>query len=137
MKHENENASAPSPAKSGGDLEATTSEEDPDKFFEIHFQKSNHFRTIHCDGAWGGVKPNGDIQCAFYSERAPIPQLLVKKLKKLGNNQYEISGSNDDVVASTSKSGTLREIEVSLVMSRETALSIHDWLGRHLEVGNR
>ena len=39
----------------------------------IHYVKSNFFRVVCADGAWGGFSPGGRLIINFYNERAPIP----------------------------------------------------------------
>jgi hypothetical protein len=48
---------------------------------EFDFIKSNFFRVIHVDGAFGGLSPNGFVHMALYSERRAIPTKVVHKIE--------------------------------------------------------
>jgi hypothetical protein len=73
----------------------------------FHFQKSTFFRTIHVDGAFGGVTPQGKISISFYSERFPIPQSTTHTLvgTKLSPEKHR-----------ETKNGIIREVEVNCTM---------------------
>ena len=53
----------------------------PPKEIEFDFIKSNLFRVIRGDGAFGGIAPGGAIHMSIYSERHPIPTKTVHKLE--------------------------------------------------------
>ena len=88
---------------------------------EFHFIKSVHFRTVHVDGAWGGITPRGAIQCAIYSERQPIPRTIKQYLTE----DSRLSDKYDTLEA---RDGMIREVEANLIMSLSTAVSLRDWL---------
>ncbi len=87
---------------------------------ESHFIKSNYFRVIHVDGAYGGVTPTLDIHMAVYNERAPIPDLIVNKVSSE-------TGLGDEIRREMKK-GIVREVEVGLIMSASVAKSVIAWL---------
>jgi hypothetical protein len=98
--------------------------ENPDHSKKVKFNyiKSNFFRVIHADGAWGGLSANGQIHMTLYNERLPIPQQithLVSSEGKLGEELKE---------ARISKEGFIREIEVDVVMDLDVAKAIAKWL---------
>jgi hypothetical protein len=87
----------------------------------VGFVKSNFFRVIHADGAWGGISPFGDIHMAFYSERSAIPDVGKLTLSaKTGQftkpEQYE---ADSEIV---------REMEADVVVDLNTAIRIRAWL---------
>ncbi len=41
---------------------------------EFHYRKSNYFRVIKVNGAWGGLTPQADVQMSIFSERLPLPE---------------------------------------------------------------
>jgi hypothetical protein len=47
----------------------------------FHYIKSQFVRTVHADGAIGGITPHADIIVNFYSERQPIPKMVTQELK--------------------------------------------------------
>jgi hypothetical protein len=52
-------------------------DEKPNDRLRIEFVKSSHFRVIHPDGAFGGTTPRLQLFIDFYTERFPIPKVLV------------------------------------------------------------
>ncbi|HYW74040.1 MAG TPA: hypothetical protein VE961_23660 [Pyrinomonadaceae bacterium] len=85
----------------------------------ISYVKSNFFRVIHADGAWGGVSPHGDIHISFYSERAAIPDA-----SKLTVSD-KTGAINEEHVAT---SEIVREVESDVVVDLNTAIRIRAWL---------
>ena len=79
---------------------------------EVSFDyiKSNIFRVIHADGAFGGLAPNGNIHMALYNERQAIPTQMVYALEGIGLGP-EIKGKRKG------RGGLVREVEVDVIMS--------------------
>lgn len=95
---------------------------------EINFDylKGNLFRTIHTDGAIGGLTPPGQIHMSFFSERMAIPRrvtMVAEINKKTGSMALgaEIGRETRDSI--------VREMEVDVIMNLGTAERVHDWLG--------
>lgn len=97
--------------------------EQPDRI-EFHYLKSPQYRTIHVDGAWGGVTPRGNVAVSLYSERSPIPRRV--------DFQLQPDGSLKEVDREGRK-GYVRELEVGLVFNEITARAFHDWLKLRLD----
>ncbi len=91
------------------------------------FIKSNQFRVIHVDGAHGGIVANGNIHMALFSERSPIPKQVTHAV---GDDKTV----GPEIVAERVIRPALavREVEVSVLMNREVARALYQWLGRHL-----
>ncbi len=87
----------------------------------FHYIKSNHYRVVHADGAWGGITPRGLIQINFYSERQAIARQTVHPLQgeTLGEEIRE---------RRQSRNGPVREIEVGAIMDLSSARSLRKWL---------
>lgn len=102
----------------------------PDKANEsqnvtIHILKSNQFRVVHSDGAWGGLTPQGLLSIGFFSERHPIPkevEYMLHHSGKLGDEQKR-----------KGKEGIVRELEVNVTMSINNARSLVRWIQSHIE----
>jgi hypothetical protein len=90
---------------------------------EFHYEKTSQYRVVHVDGAIGGFTPRGDLHVALYSERVTIPKRTVHEVVDGELHQTQQDG----------KRGFMREIEVSLVMDKETAAALHEWLGTQLK----
>lgn len=91
---------------------------------EIKFDyiKSNLFRVLHIDGAWGGITPKMDIWMAVFNERGAIPKQIVQRVKEDGRIGEEILEKR------LSRDAIVREVEADLVMNLATAKSIAAWL---------
>ncbi len=76
----------------------------------IEYKKSQSFRVIHADGAYGGTSPRLQLFIAFYSERFPIPTVLTYETSATGAPQREI------ITERESKEGVFREIEVGVTL---------------------
>jgi len=86
----------------------------------FHYVKSGYFRVVLADGAIGNVTPQGKILFSLYNERAALPRLIVQEI-----NEEGVLGQ---VVSSESKTGIVREMEVAVVMDRNNAAGLRDWL---------
>ncbi len=93
---------------------------------EFHYLKSNDFRTVHADGAFGGPTPQGGLFVSFYVERPPIPQRMKFVVAEDGKLQTEVERE--------SKSGMIREIDCGVSMSLATAKALKDWLESQIEL---
>lgn len=99
--------------------------EAPTNAIPVHYLKSNQFRVIHADGAYGGITGQGWIHMAIYSERNPLPRQTEHPI---------IAGSTlgpERVVEQ--REGFIREIENSVLMNIEVAKALHRWLGQKIE----
>ena len=88
--------------------------------------KSNFFRVIHADGAFGGLAPNGNIHMALYNERQAIPKQMAYTLDgvRLGPEIKEKRQGRE---------GLVREVEVDVILSLEQARSLGTWLTDKVE----
>lgn len=94
----------------------------------FHYLKSPMFRTIHADGMYGGVTPQGNIHIAFYSERNPIPQTIEHAVADGGQLGDEIMESR--VV----RSGFVREVDIDVIVDLETAVSFRAWIDEKIKM---
>ena len=99
--------------------EVTTADEQAD-VVHLDYIKSNHFRVICVDGAIGSVSPSGAIQMALFSEREAIPRSVKHELGS--------DGQLGDELTSVRRCDYVREIDVSAMMSVETAKGLIAWL---------
>jgi hypothetical protein len=93
-----------------------------------HYIKSNLFRVVHVDGAVGNITPSGLIFVGLYSERAPIPQMMIHEITDSGQVGPEHQEER------VSKRGIIREIDMGAVMSVETATSFIAWLQEKVDL---
>jgi hypothetical protein len=95
--------------------------DDPLKI-SFDFIKSNLFRVIHADGAWGGITPQGKIDLSIYSERVAIPQKVVHAVNPDGSLGGEIRTER------VTRDAIVRELEVEIIMDVSTAQALCAWL---------
>lgn len=86
---------------------------------KFEYVKGNHFRVVHADGAFGGLTPNGNIQMAVFSQRGAFPNFIEQEI---------LDGKLGDEISRQGKDWVIRELEVDLVMSIDTARGICAWL---------
>lgn len=91
----------------------------------FHYLKGPDFRTIHIDGAIGGITPSGFLHIAFFCERMAIPKTVKQKIKDDGTLGDEI---DRDV-----REGVVRQMEIDVVMGEEAVKNLKVWLDRKLE----
>jgi hypothetical protein len=99
---------------------------------EFHYQKSPQYRSIHCDGFYGGTTPRGYVAVSFFNERAPIPRQVVRKV--LSESDSQIIAGEEQVLESLH--GIIRQIESTVFMDLNTARNFYEWFGeslKHLE----
>lgn len=93
----------------------------------FHYEKSNLFRVVHADGAWGGLTPDLDVFFTFFNSRPPIPQILVHEIEDDGHVGEEILDQK------VGKDGIVREVEVGVVMSAQHVEALIAFLQDRLE----
>jgi hypothetical protein len=97
----------------------------------FHYVKSNLFRVVHVNGAFGGLSPDGNMFIALYSERAPLPDVTVQKIEDNGQIGAEL------VEQRQSSGGIVREMEVGLAMDIRTARIFRDWLTERIDLADK
>ncbi len=91
--------------------------------FQTKFTTSRSFRTIHADGAWGGVTPQGLINMASFSETRPFPQSVTYTLE---NEALKEESRIED-------QSIIREVEVGVMMSLPVARALRKWLDERIQ----
>ncbi len=91
----------------------------------FHYLKGPDFRTIHVDGAIGGLTPSGHLHIAFYAERMAIPQQTTQ--------QVNPDGTLGDESTREVKEGVVRQMETDIIVNESTARNIKVWLDQKLE----
>lgn len=91
----------------------------------FYYIKSGQFRVLHVDGILGGITPKGLIHIATYRERPAIPQT--------SDHAITPQGDLSPPVAQEGKAGIVREMDADLILSRQTAVEIRDWLTQRIE----
>lgn len=92
---------------------------------QFRYIKSEYFRVIHANGAWGGLTPQAEIHMVIFSERPAIPDAIVHAITDDGRLGKEI--------ASKGEGGAVRECEVDVVLSYATSKALLAWLNGHVQ----
>ena len=90
-----------------------------DNTITFDYVKSHACRVVHADGVHGGLGPRNNFYLSFFNERWPIPQSTIHKL---------IDGKVSDEFERITRQAVVREVEVSVEMSVQTAQALHKWL---------
>lgn len=106
--------------------ETITAQSHDQREVNFTYYKSNYFRVIHADGAWGGVTPRGNIHISFYSERAALPDKSVVVV----SDKTHMPVKPEELQA---ESTYVRELEVDVIMDLPTAVSVRDWLTNQID----
>ena len=102
------------------------------KKVQFHYIKSPNHVEIKVDGAFGGVGPTGDtIAVSVYTERNPIPTLVVYEMEDIGDGRSKLGSEVSNL--REGRKGVVRIVQATLHMSLDQANSLHDWLGTHIK----
>jgi hypothetical protein len=107
-------------------VDATSEPEVLPDHMTIDYVKSNAFRVIHMDGAWGGVTPQLRLQMAVYSERGAIPRRVVHATTPEGTLGEE---THKEV-----RADIVREVEADIIMDLSVAIALREWLDTRIKV---
>ncbi|MBF0496869.1 MAG: hypothetical protein HQK58_09910 [Deltaproteobacteria bacterium] len=95
---------------------------------KFDYIKGSYYRVVHVDGVMGGITPRGDmIHLALWNERWPIPQQMAYRLDQDGQIGSELTDER------ITRDAIVREVEIGMLLSRETAKRIRDWLDQQIQ----
>ena len=97
----------------------------------FYYIKGTQHHVAHIDGAIGSITPQGFVVASLYSERFAIPQ---ETTHSLIDGTLAKGGQPEDVKG---KKGVVREIDITAVLTAESAKLIGEWLiarGKEVEV---
>lgn len=107
------------------DIEIKRGENMDEVTFEYKYD--DDYRPIYANGAYGGLNPRGEVVINFFTERYPIPKSEKYKYSE-GRIGEKISEESEGITI-------LRTINTGVIMSRDNAQSLYDWLGAVLKKG--
>ena len=93
---------------------------------EVSYIKSNLYRVIYAEGAYGGPSPRNMISFALYNERAAIPRKSTITIAKDGSVLSE--------EITDTRGGIVREVEAEIFMGVDEAAELSRWLAKKVEV---
>lgn len=95
---------------------------------DIHYLKTNNYRTYHVDGIFGGITPDAKkLYIELFVQRTATPRRI----------QYEVTQDNkvgNETGQREGKEGLVREIESGLIMDIEVAEVLRGWLNRQINL---
>ncbi len=94
----------------------------------IHFLKTSDFRPLSMDGVFGGVTPHGRIAMSVFSERLPLPQMIVHRVTEEGTLGDELQTER------VTKAGIIRDVQAVIYFDSNVAKSLIGWLKDQLEI---
>ncbi len=96
------------------------------EIIDIHYLKTNSYRSYHVDGIFGGPTAHGKLYIELFLERSATPQIIQHKVTP--------EGKLGDEVNRIGKQGIIREIEAGLIMDIKMAKVFSDWLNEKIKV---
>lgn len=90
---------------------------------EFHLIKGANYRTIHVDGAICSITPRKNVAITLFNERTAIPQSILHKVS--------IKGVLEGAVEARGKTGVVRELEATLMLSPAALLDLLAQLNYH------
>lgn len=86
------------------------------------------YNPVYSNGVYGGIAPQGEIVLNFYFERQPLPYAETIQLSEDGKplDGKVTKPENHDL-------NVIRYVSSGVVLSLESAKSIHDWLGHKIK----
>jgi len=94
--------------------------------FKFVFEDS--YNPVYCNGAMGGIQPNGEIVLNFYTERRPLPRSDIRELSDDGTftetPRFEPADFSNTII---------RFVQNGVIMNKDTAKYLHSCLGSIIE----
>jgi hypothetical protein len=97
----------------------------------FHYRRAPQFRTIHADGAWGGLTPSGHISVALFSESHGAPDAVTHAILPNGQLGAELLEKRIGV------DGPTRSLETEVIFTLHTAKGIVLWLQEQIAMAEQ
>ncbi|GEM_PF-333177 len=101
-------------------------QEDKDKQVKFVFKYDPDYRLIPCNGVWGGMTTRGDLKLDFMVESQATPDYVVHVI------DVEAGELGKEIEREPPKH-FIRELQVGILMSPDTAVAFADWLNGKLK----
>lgn len=95
-----------------------------DKQIKFKYVFDKDYNPVYCNGAYGGINPQGDIVANFYFERSPIPNHVIHDINDDGTLSGVVSSDPSEV-----EQYMIRYVNGGIILNIDSAKSIHEWLG--------
>ncbi len=94
---------------------------------DIHYLKTNNYRTYHVDGIFGGITPDAKkVYLELFVQRSATPNKIEHAVTQEGAVGKETGHR-------VGKEGLVREIESGLIMDLEVAEILKKWLDKQIK----
>lgn len=95
-------------------------------------QRAGQFRTVHADGVWGAASAYANVHLSFFNERPPMPVSLTQELGPSG-----LWLAKEPKVEFPTDANVMRQFEVEVIMSVETAKVVRDVLQNFIDLAGQ
>lgn len=92
---------------------------------EFKYVFSDDYNPVYANGAHGGPSPKGEMVVNFFVERPALPYKVRNELTPEGTIGKEVGRE-----PSEDHPRMVRYVTTGVVLSYESAKSIHEWLGK-------
>jgi hypothetical protein len=93
----------------------------------FHYEKSPQLRAVHASGAYGGLTPELGIYMGLFNEHAVMPEETTNTVTETGQVGTELE-RKPKARREPGHAELIRQIEVEVYLSVETARAIRGWL---------
>jgi hypothetical protein len=91
---------------------------------KIVYNKKPDFAPKYVNGAVGGYGPQGEIFINFFCEKMAISEENFEVIDKMRVNIQKEDLNDTKII--------VRDIETGVIMNRDRAMELYNWLGKHL-----
>jgi hypothetical protein len=106
----------------------TPSDQQTEKTYKVAFYTAPFFRSVQADGSWGRISPSGLIHLSFFNDCGIMPAAEVHDVGPDGTISPEIK------LDFASDANLVRQLEVDVILSLESAKSVRDNLQNFIEI---
>lgn len=99
-----------------------------DRQIKFKYIFDENYNPVYCNGAYGGVSPQGEIVANFYLERLPLPYSYTNAVNPDGSLGGTVETDPSDL-----NDFFIRYVSTGIVLSENSARAIHSWLGKQIE----
>lgn len=98
-----------------------------EKTVTLKYKFNDDYAPVYANGAYGGTNPKGEIVINFFAERLPVPRSETYNLTEDGNLKECVSVDPKEMPI-------IRTVSSGIIVSKESAKEIYNWLGTVLGV---
>lgn len=99
-----------------------------DRQITFEYVYSKEYNPIYCNGAYGGISSHGEIIANFFLERMPIAKSTTNIVNPDGSLGGEVKSEPEEL-----NDTIIRYITNGIILNKNDAKSIYDWLGAQIE----